>query len=300
MSGKYEPHIKQLPISGRCGNIRLGAVMDGAFFGWDSFSVRYGLVDACGMIPEETDKQHTHEYDQMLWFIPADPDDMLTLGAELEISLGEKCIRHRFASPHIVTVPAGTPHFSPIVTALEKPFYFLAVSASPKLEAAVADASALPIAGEWSRFFGEFMNNVRPLSFSKTDPFHYGSERNQPTGGVSTFVGSASLGMKFTMAWSTIRLPGNFGPWMQDGLYHPHKHDDYDEALFFFSLDQDKLTELHGVVELSMGEEKVDTELYEISKASVAAVNKGIWHLPMVYKEVDYDKPMVFVTISQN
>ena len=90
MSGKYEPHIKQLPISGRCGNIRLGAVMDGAFFGWDSFSVRYGLVDACGMIPEETDKQHTHEYDQMLWFIPADPDDMLTLGAELEISLGDR------------------------------------------------------------------------------------------------------------------------------------------------------------------------------------------------------------------
>ena len=90
MSGKYESMRKEIPIHGREGIVKLGALLEQDFFDWDSFSVRYCLVDGTGMIPEETPKQHTHDYDQVLWFLSADPSDMLHLGAEVEPTWGKK------------------------------------------------------------------------------------------------------------------------------------------------------------------------------------------------------------------
>lgn len=300
MSRKYEELAKPIPVTGRNGNIKLGALMDRSFFGWDTFSVRYALIDAPGMIPEETDKLHTHDYDQMMWFISADPDDMLTLGAEIEVDLGAEGIRHRMATPHVVTVPKGTPHFSPIVTKVDKPFFFLSISAAGDLKADIADENAVAGTGPWSKFFGEFMKNVKVLAVTSTDPYHYGSEHQQPTGGVSHHVGSSTLGMDFTMSWSTIRQKNVFGPWKEDGIHHAHVHQNYDETLIFFSLDQDNLTDLHGIADIGMGEEEVDQEHYLLTQATAMIMPKGVWHLPLVFNEVDHDKPMVFVTLSRN
>ena len=297
---KYEQYAKQLPIVGRNGNIKLGCVMDGSFFGWESLSVRYGLIDGPGMIPEETDKMHTHEYDQMIMFISSDADNMLDLGADLEVDLGPDGIRHRMSTPHVVTIPAGTPHFSPVVTAVRKPFFFVAVSATGALKAEVFDEKAVPGTGPWSKFFGEFMRNVKVLGVTATDPYHYGSENAQPTGGVSHHVGASTLGMNFTMSWSTIRQPNNFGPWKEDGKHHPHAHEAYEEALMFFSLDQDNLLDLHGVADICMGEEGVDQEHLLLTKATATIMHKGVWHLPLVFKEVDFNTPMVFITLSRS
>ena len=92
---KYESMRKEIPIHGREGIVKLGAVLEEDFFDWDSFSVRYSLIDGSGMIPEETPKQHTHDYDQVLWFLSADPNDMLHLGAEVEIDLGEEGVQEQ-------------------------------------------------------------------------------------------------------------------------------------------------------------------------------------------------------------
>jgi hypothetical protein len=297
---KYEQYAKQLPITGRNGNIKLGAVMDGEWFGWDCLSVRYGLVDGPGMIPEETDKMHTHDYDQMIMFISSDADHMLDLGAELEIDLGPTGIVHKIATPHVITIPKGTPHFSPVVKSVEKPFYFVAVSGAAALKAEVFDETAVPGEGPLSKFFGEFMRNVKVLGCTSTDPYHYGSEHAQPTGGVSHHVGPSTLGMEFTMSWSTIRLPNEFGPWKDDGLHHAHAHQNYEETLMFFSLDQDNLTDLHGVADICIGEEGVDQEHIELTKATATIMHKGVWHLPLVFKEVDYNTPMVFITLSRS
>ena len=127
MSGKYADLRKEIPIRGRNGNVKLWSLMEEDFFGWDSFSLRYCLVDGPGMIPEETEKQHTHDYDQLLWFLSADAEDMLHLGAELEVDLGEEAVRHRIAIPHAVVTPKGMPHFSPIVLKADRPFFFVSV-----------------------------------------------------------------------------------------------------------------------------------------------------------------------------
>ena len=73
MNNKYAQLAIEIPIHGRNGIIKLGAELEEDFFGWDTFSVRYCLVDGCGMIPEEMQQQHTHGYDQILLFISAEP-----------------------------------------------------------------------------------------------------------------------------------------------------------------------------------------------------------------------------------
>lgn len=295
---KYEDVCKTIPVSGRNGNMKLSSVMDGAFLGWDSMSIRYGLVDGCGFIPEETEKLHTHEYDQMIWLLSSDPEDMLNLGAELEMDLGPNGIRHRIATPCAIVLPKGTPHFSPIVTRVDRPFFVFAVSCAGEMKAEIADADAVPGTGPWSRFFGEFSGCIRNLTFSANDPYHYGSSRSQPSGGVSAHVNSASTKVPLTMTWSTVHQPHDLGPWGEDGRHRGHVHQDYDEALIFLSLDTDNLTDLHGKAVYSVGKEGTDMENYLLTKATVMAMRQGTWHLPLTFTEVE--RPMVFITLGNH
>ncbi len=298
MKRKYENLAKEIPIQGRAGNIKLGAVLDKSFFDWDSISVRYALVDGCGIIPEETEKQHTHDYDQLLFFLSSDPEDMLNLGAELEVDLGLGGIRHRIVIPYAVVIPKGTPHFSPIVNSVGRPFFYLAVSCTGEMKANISDENAEPGAGPWSKFFGEFSNNMKHLTFSANNPYHYGSERSQTSGGVSTHVNSSATGLPLTLTWSTIHRPHNLGPWGADGKHHPHVHQEQDELFLFLSLDQDGLTELRGTADFCVGEDGEDQEHYLLTKASAMVMKKGTYHLPLTFTEVN--KPMVFVTLSNH
>ena len=45
MNNKYAQLAREIPIHGRNGIIKLGAELEEDFFGWDTFSVRYCLVD---------------------------------------------------------------------------------------------------------------------------------------------------------------------------------------------------------------------------------------------------------------
>ena len=146
---KYAQYAKEIPIRSGVGSFETGAIMDGQFLGVDSLAIRYGLVNKTGMIEEETPLQHTHDYDQMLWFLSTEPDDMISLDAEVEFTMGEELIRQRLDNPSAILIPKGTPHFSPIVTRLGKPFFFLAVSSAGSFHADVADPDAKPDAGPW-------------------------------------------------------------------------------------------------------------------------------------------------------
>ena len=298
MSGKYESMRKEIPIHAREGIVKLGAVLEEDFFGWDSFCVRYCLVDGCGMIPEETSRQHTHDYDQVLWFLSADPDDMLHLGAEVEIALGEEGIRHRFTTPHTFTIPKGTPHFSPIVKGVDRPFFFLSVNCAGKMAADAADRNAGPEDGPWARFFGKTSMHEHALSFGAIDPYHYGAEHQQALGGYSTFFSGANSQINLTMAWSTVCHPGFLGPWGPDGRHMPHAHQDYNEALILLSTDPDNLTELHGEADFCCGEDGGEQEHFLLTKSTVMAMQKSAWHLPLHFNRVE--KPIVFITLGNH
>ena len=298
MSKKYADMAREIPIHGRNGIIKLGAELERDFFGWDTFSMRYCLVDGCGMIPEETEQQHTHDYDQILLFISAEPADMLNLGAEVEVDMGTENIRHLVAIPYGVAVPKGTPHFSPVVRRLDRPFYFITVNCTGKMAADPVESDAVPGVGPWNKFFGEFSKCFEQLTFATNDPYHYGSERNQASGGVSSLLkGADDSPFPLTFSWTTVHRPHDLGPWRDDGLHHPHVHQEHDEALILLSLDQNDLSTLHAEADFCVGEEGVDQEHYLLTKATSMCMKMGTYHLPLKYLKVD--RPCVFVTIGE-
>jgi hypothetical protein len=298
MKKQFADLVKTLPYQGRNGILKFSAVLEKEFFGWESISIRYGLVDGCGVIPEETDKQHTHEYDQILWFVSAEPTDMLHLGAEVEVDLGPDGVRHLLAIPHTVIIPKGLPHFSPVVRRLDRPFYFLSVNCTGRLAAEIANAEAVAGTGPWNRFFGEYSKNIKQLNFAANDPYHYGSERVQASGGVSTMVMGESCGVGLTTSWSTVQLPHDLGPWRDDGKHHPHVHETFDEVFIFLGQDQGNPNALNAKLECSIGPDGDEQERYVVTKPTAITMKQGTWHLPLTFKKVD--RPIVFLNISNH
>ena len=299
---KYAKYAKDIPIRGRRGNLALWALMDRDFFDWDSFSIRYGLVDGEGVIPEETEKLHTHDYDQILWFISADGKDMLELGAEVEATLGEELTRRRFTEPTAILIPAGTPHFSPLVRSLSRPFYFMSVNCTGKLAAAVTDENAIQGAGPWAGFMGPYARNFTTLTWARRGAYHYGSEHDSNSGGVYTGVmGGSAVKIPLMTTWQTITLPHILGPLRPSDMQpRPHVHNDYDEALIFLSMDNANLTDLHGEADFCFGEDGEDQEHCIVTRAAAMLQPKGVWHLPLTFTKVDPKYPMVFLNISRH
>ena len=301
MERKYAKYAKEIPIRGRVGNMVLGAVMEEDYFGWD-MSMRYGLIDGAGVIPEETEKLHTHDYDQILWLLSGDPENMLELGAEVEVTMGTELVRRRLTEPTAILIPAGTAHFSPLVRKLDRPFYFLSVNCSGAMTAQVADENAIQGVSPWAGFMGPYARNFTTLTFARRGPYHYGSEHDSDSGGVYTGVmGGGAVKIPLMMTWQTIAKPHILGPLRpSDGKSHPHVHGDYPEALIFLSMDQNNLTDLHGEADFCYGEDGEDQEHYIVNKATAMLQPKGVWHLPLTFNSADPKTPMVFLNVSRH
>lgn len=295
--GKHEEFFKKVPMNGRKGCLRFMTEMDGNFLNWESMSIRYGLVDEEGVIPEETDKLHVHDYDEAIMFLSQDANDMLTLGGELEVTLGTDGVRHRIDLPSIVSIPAGTPHFSPKVRKVDRPFLYFSVAFNKEFKAEVTDEQAVQGEGPWIQFRAPYFDKVNVLNFAIRDPYHYASDVPEDSGGIGTLVDTHVAGFPMMCGWQTVGKPHNMGPRRDDGKRHPHAHEDFDEMLAFFSLDPDNLTDLHGEFEFSLGAEG-DEERYVCSEAAVFPMRKGYFHLPLVFTKVD--KPFIFFTLSRN
>lgn len=292
---KYGHLAKQIPIQSNVGTFDKCAFLDKAFFDWDSISMRYGLVGRPGVITEETDKLHTHDYDQILWFVSSDPDDMLELGAEVEVSLGTKGVRHRFNIPSVVVIPKGTPHFSPLVRSMTRKFYFLSINCTSEFKADIADESMVLGAGPWAEWRSEYKSNIVSLKFARKGAFHYGSAMSQDSGGTFAHINSSMTNIPITMTWQTVTLPHSLGPRNDAGGYSAHVHT-FDETLMFLSLDQDDLTELHAESEYCIGEDGKDQECFTVTKATAMVMKTGVYHLPLTFKQVD--KPLIFISLS--
>jgi hypothetical protein len=70
------------------------------------------------------DPPHKHNCDELLFFMPADPNTAPDLGGEVEIALGEEWEKHVINTPAIICLPKGVQHAPIYVKRVDKPFYF--------------------------------------------------------------------------------------------------------------------------------------------------------------------------------
>ena len=75
--------------------------------------------------------RHSHNYDELLYFIGGNPLNFFEFGAEAELSLGEEDEKHIIDSTSIVYVPKGLMHCPINFKKVDKPVMFMHICASP-------------------------------------------------------------------------------------------------------------------------------------------------------------------------
>jgi hypothetical protein len=218
---------------------------------------------------------HVHPYGEVFVFTGLDYDNPNTLGAELNLQLGEEAEEHIIAAPSIVVIPSGMPHLPMVTRKVDKPFGFLAVSCDAKDK--TTELKERKKAFILKNDCGEMIKRMELRDMKRTK------------GGNADFIGF----------WSGKNTPGfdlNF-TWAfhkGTGLWHehdPHVHPN-DEALVFVGLDPDNPEYLGAEMEIHFGEEQ---EVHVFDTPTVVIAPKGLVHCPLITRKVE--KPYSFTAI---
>jgi hypothetical protein len=287
---KYGNYIINLDFNkdGR-GLYRQVTRFDGAPFGLD-FHVEYGTHVAAGNIGADPPQPHTHDYDQVLVFMGADPVNIGDLGAEVELCLGPQCERHVFASSTAVSIPRGLAHFPAAINTQDHRFIYMEVScgASADRETPIkVDRSVLNSAPvlTWE---SEYRDHFISMAFHRKGPWHYGPRNRDDSGGHLTFINSKLPEFDFTIMHETLKnAPYRFMP-VPD---KPHVHQKL-EILTFMGADPDDLSNLGGEVEVYMGKEM---ERHVLTRPAAVVIPGKLAHCPVIVTRVD--KPFFLTDI---
>ena len=73
----------------------------------------------------------------------------------------------------------------------------------------------------------------------------------------------------------------------------------FSEYLVFLGSDPENISDLGGVVEFTIGENADELETFRFDKATQFHLGDGVWHSPLVFKEVkDPSKPVILCEVS--
>jgi hypothetical protein len=76
---------------------------------------------------------HTHDFDQIIFFLGGDPNNVGDFGAEVEMHLGENQEKYIINYTSCVYIPAGLLHCPLDIKRVNKPIMFIDVTLSPGL-----------------------------------------------------------------------------------------------------------------------------------------------------------------------
>lgn len=114
------------------------------------------------------------------------------------------------------------------------------------------------------------------------------SNHKEVTSPIPTLTSDENFGNKgFHMYWQAITRPFTMVP-------ENHKHD-FPQYLMFFGGDITNLPDLGGVIELTLSEDGKTMEKHVITRATTVYIPAGLYHCPLVFKEVT--KPILFIDL---
>jgi hypothetical protein len=244
-----------------------------------------------------------HPYDEILVFEGTKNTDILYLGAEVSVELGEEREEHTFKEPSCVLIPKGTPHGPVTVKSLERPIVHYTIGLADAYKAQVLKKDGKATSGsKYNRLIKRMITNFK----------------NMPGGGPTAAAGqdrlasnqygvirAASMGVGPGNGDEVVWLYGddlerfnvNFtwgfyskcGKWHRGGEAHYHPEA---EILCFLGLDADNLNYLGAELELGMGK---DYERHIFNTPTVAICPAAFPHLPLITRWVD--KPYGFIVV---
>ncbi|MEM2546473.1 MAG: hypothetical protein QXM37_02455 [Candidatus Bathyarchaeia archaeon] len=96
----------------------------------------WGIHSKCGVWQrhEGASKAHVHPFDEVLFFIGFEPNDINYLGAEVEVYIGKEQEKYVFDKASAVIVPKNIPHGPIVTTWVDKPFGCFTISLAKEYE----------------------------------------------------------------------------------------------------------------------------------------------------------------------
>jgi hypothetical protein len=242
-----------------------------------------------------------HPYDECLVFAGTDNSDILYLGTEVSVELGEEQEEHVFSEPSVVLVPKGIPHGPVTIRNVDKPIVHYTIGLGPeyKAESIPKDSKSSKTTGtKYGHLIKKMITNVEP----NEDGSGMGYESVTDSRGVMRpaesgigpgngdqivwLFGRDLEGMDVNFTWGFY---SRCGKWHRGGEAHTHPEE---EILVFVGLDPDDIDYLGAELELGLGK---DYERHIFNTPTVAICPKGFPHLPLITRWVD--KPYGFFVI---
>lgn len=289
MSYKYRRFIKPLVVRQTPSELLPG---EESFFWMESKDLEgypghfyLGYVKAPRVLhPTSENKMVVHPYDELLIFAGTNSKDILYLGAEASIVLGEEREEHTFTEPSVVAIPKGLPHGPVKIKKINSPIIQIALGDAPEYEASIKETVKETCQGEkYARLVRKLTTSKsayevwRKLGPIKIDDRGVMDLRAIGPGEAYQIVQMhpADLeGVNISFSWEFCGTPGD---WMGTKLAHVHPEP---ELLMAISLDPDNIHDLGASIEFWFGTER---EVYVIDKPAVITIPRPwIAHTPLV------------------
>ncbi len=241
-----------------------------------------------------------HPYDEILVFEGTDNTNILYLGAEVSVELGDEREVHTFNEPSCVLIPKGTPHGPVTVKSLERPIVHYTIGLADAYRAEALKRDGTPTRGtKYNRLIKKMITNfknmpgVRPPAGAGQESPQYGVIRAADMGvgpgngdEVVWLYGDDLEGFNVNFTWGFY---SKCGKWHRGGEAHYHPEA---EILCFLGLDPDNLGFLGAELELGMGK---DYERHIFNTPTIAICPAAFPHLPLITRWCD--KPYGFIVV---
>jgi hypothetical protein len=106
------------------------ALAGGRDLGGANFSMGWSYLTKPFLMVAEA---HTHDFDQIIFFLGGDPGNVADFGAEVEMHLGEDQEKYIINYTSCVYIPAGLMHCPLNIKSVTRPITFIDITLSPGL-----------------------------------------------------------------------------------------------------------------------------------------------------------------------
>ena len=231
------------------------------------------------------DDSRTHDTHELLCFLGGNPKNILDLGAEVSIHLGDINEEHIINSATMVSIPPGLKHGPINVNKMDRPFVLLRIVNTKEYQDKLsAEAGKGDIFGAKTLVEGSdvpkygkkyWMNIVRGPFFVDYEP---------GWAGTSVWAHHDEYKSGTTLGYHCITSTYDVG--------HSHAHG-FHELLCFLSGDPENIRDLGAEVSMRLGDEQ---EEQVFNTPAIISMPPGLKHCPLLVKDVT--KPVVFLEVS--
>jgi hypothetical protein len=286
---KYKKYVKTLSFKddGK-GLYRQVTSVNGKSFGLD-FNIEYGAYWAAGSMGEAPYGAHKHDFDQVMFWLGADGNDMGELGAEVELCLGEEREKRMITTTTAVSVPKGLPHFPATITRMDRRFVYMEVSCTSEYKAInLPTNKKAPETTPVLMWESKYREKIINVPFTRKGAWSYGPKNRDDSGGYLGVVNGKDSGYFFLiMCESLKKAPYRFGPIPDKPHVHPML-----EILTFMGTDLNDLSVLGGEVEIALGKEM---ETHVLTTPTSVVIPGGLAHCPLIVTKLD--RPIILTDV---